>query len=231
MSKLLYINLSCCSDDTLRLQDWGKCGMNMEICDDDSEVTLHRIEENGYSLAVINMNGSPKKGLELCGRIRRISRLPIIVVEDTMEFGFIRKALQLQVSDYIPSTLPAEELVKSVAAVNANQRRTEDDVIHRVKEYVGKKLHENITLKDISSKFHFNRSYLGQKFKNHENMSFNEYLFIQRMERAKMLLEQTDLKIYEIANEVGYTEIDWFYKRFKSYTGVSANEYRKMVAS
>lgn len=62
-------------------------------------------------------------------------------------------------------------------------------------------------------------------------MSFNEYLFIQRMERAKMLLEQTDLKIYEIANEVGYTEIDWFYKRFKSYTGVSANEYRKMVAS
>jgi YesN/AraC family two-component response regulator len=51
------------------------------------------------------------------------------------------------------------------------------------------------------------------------------------MERAKMLLEQTDLKIYEIANEVGYTEIDWFYKRFKSYTGVSANEYRKMVAS
>ena len=55
-----------------------------------------------------------------------------------MEFAFIRKALQLQVSDYVPSTLPAEELVKSVAAVNANQRRTEDDVIHRVKEYVGK---------------------------------------------------------------------------------------------
>lgn len=231
MSMLLYINLGCCFDDMLRLQDWGKCGMNMEICDDDSEASLHRIEENGYSLAIINMNGSPKKGLDLCGRIRRISRLPIIVVEDTMEFAFIRKALQLQVSDYVPSTLPAEELVKSVAAINASHRRTEDDVIHRVKEYVEKKLHENITLKDISSKLHFNRSYLGQKFKNHENMSFNEYLFIQRMERAKMLLEQTDLKIYEIANEVGYTEIDWFYKRFKSYTGVSANEYRKMVAS
>lgn len=83
----------------------------------------------------------------------------------------------------------------------------------------------------ISSQFHFNRSYLGQKFRNHENMSFNEYLFTQRMERAKMLLEQTHLKVYEIANEVGYTEIGWFYKRFKSYTGISANEYRKMVAS
>lgn len=232
MTKMLYINLSGNSEsDMLRLQDWGKCGMNMDICEHDCGASLHRIEENGYSLAVINMNGNPAEGLELCERIRRISRLPIIVIEDTMEFVFIRKALQLQISDYLPGTLPAEELVKSVAAINANHHRTEDDVIHKVKEYVGKMLHENITLKDISSKFHFNRSYLGQKFKNHENMSFNEYLFIQRMERAKVLLEQTDLKIYEIANEVGYTEIDWFYKRFKSYTGVSANEYRKMVAS
>ncbi len=232
MTKMLYINLSGNSESgMLRLQDWGKCGMNMDICEHDCGASLHWIEENGYSLAVINMNGNPAEGLELCERIRRISRLPIIVIEDTMEFVFIRKALQLQISDYLPGTLPAEELVKSVAAINANHHRTEDDVIHKVKEYVGKMLHENITLKDISSKFHFNRSYLGQKFKNHENMSFNEYLFIQRMERAKILLEQTDLKIYEIANEVGYTEIDWFYKRFKSYTGVSANEYRKMVAS
>ncbi|ACX65553.1 helix-turn-helix domain-containing protein [Paenibacillus sp. FSL H8-0457] len=229
---MLYINLSCYSEsDMLRLQDWGKCGMNIDICEHDCDASLHLIEENGYSLTVINMNGKPKEGLELCGRIRRISRLPIIVIEDAMKFAVIRKALQLQVSDYLPSTLPAEELVKSVAAIKANHHRTEDDVIHRVKEYVGKMLHENITLKDLSSKFHFNRSYLGQKFKNHENMSFNEYLLIQRMERAKILLEQTDLKVYEIAYEVGYTEIDWFYKRFKSYTGVSANEYRKMVAS
>ncbi|GIO84106.1 hypothetical protein J25TS5_10380 [Paenibacillus faecis] len=106
-----------------------------------------------------------------------------------------------------------------------------ENVIHKVKEYVDKMLHTNITLKEISRKFHFNCSYLGQKFKHHENMSFNEYLFMQRMERAKILLEQTDLKVYEIAKRVGYTELDWFYKRFKTYTGVSANEYRKMAAS
>ena len=146
ISKMLYINLSCYSErDMIRLQDLGKCGMNMDICEHDCDVPLHLIEENGYSLAVINMNGKPKEGLELCGRVRRISRLPIIVIEDTMEFVFIRKALQLQVSDYLPGTLPAEEIMKSVAAINANHDRTEDDVIHRVKEYVGKMLHENIT--------------------------------------------------------------------------------------
>lgn len=128
----------------------------------------------------------------------------------------------------------------SLVIINTNATQMEEsetkqlhseNVIHQVKEYVDKMLHTNITLKEISRKLHFNCSYLGQKFKHQENMSFNEYLFMQRMERAKVLLEQTDLKVYEIARKVGYTELDWFYKRFKTYTGVSANEYRKRVAS
>lgn len=73
-------------------------------------------------------------------------------------------------------------------------------------------LHRNITLKQISDSLNFNCAYLGQKFKQQENMSFNEYLLRQRMEKAKLLLETTDMKIYEIADAVGYSEIDWFYK-------------------
>lgn len=88
-------------------------------------------------------------------------------------------------------------------------------------------LHHNITLKRISDSLNFNCAYLGQKFKQQEKMSFNEYLLRQRMEKAKLLLETTDMKIYEIADAVGYSEIDWFYKKFREYTGTSANEYRK----
>jgi two-component system response regulator YesN len=40
------------------------------------------------------------------------------------------------------------------------------------------------------------------------------------------MLLRTDKKVYEIALEVGYGELDWFYKRFKSYAGISAGEYR-----
>jgi YesN/AraC family two-component response regulator len=114
-------------------------------------------------------------------------------------------------------------------AENAADARLRDvHVIDRVKAYVEECLDQAITLKEISTSMHFNCSYLGQKFKYHENMTFNEYLLQQRMEKAKFLLEHTGLRIYEIANKVGYIEIDWFYKKFKSYTGVSANAYRKM---
>ncbi|KWX74392.1 hypothetical protein AMQ84_20560 [Paenibacillus riograndensis] len=50
---------------------------------------------------------------------------------------------------------------------------------------------------------------------------------LRRMEKAKLLLETTEMKIYEITDAVGYTEIDWFYKKFKEYTGTSAYEYRE----
>lgn len=62
-------------------------------------------------------------------------------------------------------------------------------------------------------------------------MTFNEFLLKQRMEKAKLLLEKTDMKIYEVAQEVGYVELDWFYKKFKTYTGVNANKYRQLAGS
>lgn len=232
MMKALYIHLNCSShSDFLHNLDWHKYGVHWDRCEHDGDALMDLLQETPYSLAMINLNGNLYRGLECCRQIRQQHHFPIIVIEDSLDFMIIRKALKLRVSDYLPSTLPAEELMQSVTKVCAKHKKHKDDIIHQVKKYVNQRLHKNITLKEISDRFHFNRSYLGQKFKLHENMSFNEYLFIQRMERAKWLLANTELKVYEIAGEVGYTEIDWFYKRFKAYTGVSANEYRKRVAS
>ncbi|WP_370639143.1 helix-turn-helix domain-containing protein [Cohnella sp. REN36] len=47
-----------------------------------------------------------------------------------------------------------------------------------------------------------------------------------RMEKAKELLMTTDKRIYEIACEVGYRQLDWFYKKFRGYAGCSAKEYK-----
>ena len=232
MFRVLYINL--CHHAEFKLQhltDWSKHGIMIDTCPCEPDFTMQVLAEFDYSLAVIHMNDAPKQGLELCRQIRAQHRLPIIVIEDSLDYHIIREALRLQISDYLPSDLPTDEIKNSIINLKLKQHPNEDDVIQKIKEYVERMMHRNITLKEISQIFHFNRSYLGQKFKNEENISFNEYLLIQRMEKAKVLLEQTDMKVYEIANEVGYTEIDWFYKRFKNYTGVSANEYRKMVAS
>lgn len=213
----------------------------------DFAAALNFLNSRSFSLVIINMKGYNSSGLVLCSRIRQQSRVPIILLSGKDDFRLARKALTYQISDYLTGPLLEGVLSSSLRAVQGELEKNHayylapvmktastnkkdaaaKAVIDTVKRYVQNELHQNITLKQISRKLHFNCAYLGQKFKHHENMSFNEYLLQQRMEKAKLLLKKTDMKIYEIANEIGYTEIDWFYKKFKEYTGSSANEYRK----
>ncbi|OCT12365.1 hypothetical protein A8709_31550 [Paenibacillus pectinilyticus] len=102
-------------------------------------------------------------------------------------------------------------------------------VFDTVKKLVHEQYHTPISLRSVAQQVYMNPHYLGKLFKANANVSFNEYILQLRMERAKELLLFTDKKVYEIAQEVGFGELDWFYKRFKTYTGVSAGEFRASV--
>ena len=69
---------------------------------------------------------------------------------------------------------------------------------------------KNITLKSLSEKYYVNSAYLGQLFRKKNGQSFKDYLNNYRMERAADLLLHTDKKIVEIAEEVGYHDLDYF---------------------
>lgn len=99
-------------------------------------------------------------------------------------------------------------------------------IVDNVKRIARERYHQNINLRLIAGEIFLNPTYLGHLFKTQEGVSFSEYLLSLRMERAKELLAATDKKIYEIALEVGYREIDWFYKKFRDYEGMSPGEYR-----
>lgn len=101
--------------------------------------------------------------------------------------------------------------------------------IEEVKAWVAEHYGSNISLRGIAAKLYMNPVYLGQLFKTHTDMSFNDYLLKVRMEKAIDLLLHSDKKVYEIAYDVGYKQLDWFYKKFKAYTGISAGEYRASI--
>ena len=68
---------------------------------------------------------------------------------------------------------------------------------------------------------------LAVEFKNVMGMGPSEYLAIIRMEKAKELLRDTNMKVKEISNEVGYEDDHVFMKRFKKYVGKTPLQYRK----
>lgn len=86
---------------------------------------------------------------------------------------------------------------------------------------------ENLTLKDMGAKYFINAAYLGQIFKKQYGESFKDRLNRIRMERAEELLLHTDMKIYEIAEKVGYRDSDYFIDRFLAMKGCTPTKYRK----
>lgn len=84
-----------------------------------------------------------------------------------------------------------------------------------------------LTLKDLASQLGFSPSYLSVLIKKKLGLPFQEYVIQERMKKAKLLLLTTDLKIYEIADQVGFEDMNYFSQRFKQVVGVTPRQYKK----
>lgn len=98
-----------------------------------------------------------------------------------------------------------------------------DDIIH----YIEHNYMNNIKLENIAPLFGYNSSYLGKIFNKKVGVGFNVFIDKVRINHSKDLLINTDLKVYEIAEKVGYRNVDYFHTKFKKYVEQSPAEYRK----
>ncbi len=106
---------------------------------------------------------------------------------------------------------------------NPSSNSVMDDIIH----YIEHNYMDNIKLETIAPLFGYNSSYLGKIFNKKVGMGFNMYVDLVRINQSKKLLSQTDLRVYEISEKVGYRNVDYFHTKFKKYVRQSPAEYRK----
>lgn len=85
---------------------------------------------------------------------------------------------------------------------------------------------DNLKLETLAGVFNYNSAYLGKLFKNETGEYFNTYVDKVRIEKAKNFLEQ-GYKVYQVAEKVGYTNVDYFHTKFRKYVGTSPSAYRK----
>lgn len=100
------------------------------------------------------------------------------------------------------------------------------DEIKRITDLIQRRYNENLKLGSLSEIFNYNSAYLGKMFKNQVGEHFNTYLDKVRIEKAKQFLTQ-GMKVYEVAERVGYMNSDYFNAKFRKYVGVSPSAYRK----
>jgi response regulator containing cheY-like receiver domain and araC-type DNA-binding domain len=102
-------------------------------------------------------------------------------------------------------------------------------VVAQVQEYIKNHLSEKLTLADVAAVFNFSPNYLSQLFGKYGDSGFVEYITETRIAAAKEMLEQGDLKVYEIAEKLGYESAFYFSKVFKKVTGLSPREYQQSI--
>lgn len=100
-------------------------------------------------------------------------------------------------------------------------------IIERAVRMIGERYaDENLTLSSLAEELSIHPVWLSQSFKKETGKTYMDYLTDTRIERAKQLLRDSNLKIYEIAEAVGYRDLQHFGHLFKKRTGQTPKEYR-----
>lgn len=81
---------------------------------------------------------------------------------------------------------------------------------------------------EIAEHFYISPHYLSRVFKEVTGLPLTEFVNMTRIREAQRLLRQTDAKIIDIAEQVGYGNLSHFGRVFKQQTGLSPLQYRKM---
>jgi len=122
-----------------------------------------------------------------------------------------------------------------ITTMRGISKENSSDLYHDLSKYIIDYIDENymnpITLTQISERLNFSVPYICKKFKNDVGISFNEYLQKKRIEQSCRLILNTDKKISEIAELVGYNDIKFFHQVFKKYIKMTPREFRKIYCN
>lgn len=98
-------------------------------------------------------------------------------------------------------------------------------VITNVQKYINNHVAEKLTLNEVAGVFGLSPNYLSILFKKNCHLGFSEYIAQAKINKAKTLLLEQDMKIYEVADQLGFESAFYFSKVFKKVTGYSPRDF------
>ena len=189
-------------------------------------------------------------GFEFCKRVKsnvEISHIPVILLTaksgernhlEGLNIGadiYFQKPFEINILDSQIKNLMLlrkqikEQFQKRIKAdfTDLAHSVADEQFIQKINEYIDSRLSENsLSIEGMAKDIGMSRSALFKKTRALTGLSPNEFIIKQRISKACILLEKTDLSIKEIANQVGYEDNKYFSRIFKKITEKTASEYR-----
>lgn len=123
------------------------------------------------------------------------------------------------------------QLLEEVGYRYDNRQKEQDKVASRIGSFLEHNLYRNVSLEEIERLYHMNRSYLGRLFRQRYGTSIIRYHQMLRVNRSKELLMYTNATVTEIAEEMGFPNVNDFSRTFKRVAGMSPNNFRQNTLS
>lgn len=101
--------------------------------------------------------------------------------------------------------------------------------IYEIKEYIDNNYYQDIKISLFTDKYFLSREYLMKLFKNEFGCGIYEYVLRVRMEKARELIADPNIKIQSIAQMLGYSDNNYFSKAFRNFFKISPSDYRNTL--
>jgi two-component system response regulator YesN len=129
----------------------------------------------------------------------------------------------------VRSELWASNFLRTALDYLSDHSKDVSSVVSKVIQFIDRRLSDDFCREDIAAHVYLNAAYLSRLFKKETGMSLSDYIMDVRVKKAKMLLEKTNMKISDVAQQVGYVHFSHFSKMFKRATGLAPYEFRRKL--
>ncbi len=224
-----------------KLGKWHHYHIKTPETANNGEQGLKIMREIHPSIVFVDMNMPIMDGCNFLNiASKEFPECKFIVVSGYDSFSYAHQALRCGAIDYLLKPIEEKSLnaaiEKALSLIDPEEgsghdtetvkNLSSDDIIQDIREYIESNYCQNFKLSVFEEKYHFSSAYLTKLFRSVHGYSIYEYMLKLRMERAKELLENSDIKILDIAERLGYTDNHYFSKAFKNYYDVSPSQYR-----
>jgi len=217
----------------------------------DGEEGLKRAQANDVMLIISDVMMPRMDGIEMCHRLKSdvaTSHIPVILLtaknqqQDFIEGyqsgaeayipkPFDPQALDLQVNNMIQLLKARQDALLTAPVVEEKEvphlNRLDQEFIVRINAYIDQNISNgDLCVADITTEMSVSRTLLHVKMKSLFNMSIGEYINHKRIQYACRLMDE-GYKVSETAYRSGFSDPNYFSKKFKKFTGKSPSEYIK----
>ncbi|MCM3781705.1 helix-turn-helix domain-containing protein [Neobacillus mesonae] len=182
------------------------------------EITGNNVFQRDYYILLLNL---------VMRTIEVTQELDIPPMDSLIGEKLLKKLPKLNTKEEIKYWFETQLFMPLLASMNEQAERQQVRIASRILDMIHSRYDQDITLDSCAAELNYHPFYLSRVFKKDVGMPFSDYLTTYRMNKAKLLLESTDMLVSDIGHKLKYANTSAFIRTFRKSAGMTPGQYRE----